>query len=263
MLGPVLGGLLAAVWGWRSAFVILGLAPVVVAPFFLRFMGSPGEASPDSAGKPAPTEVPTRIPGVLSALAPIWWPFTVAVLAALTIGSVLAYLSVYLVGRYALSPTSAAMILALVRGIGIVGATLGGVLSDRLGTIRSLQLAVGIAGPALLGAVFLPFGPLLMILLMVYGIMANMREVPVQSLVFSSTSQRQTATVMGLYFFVSMEGTSLIVPPVGYVMDRVGLVPTFIGLAALTTLISVLALVVNPARSSPVGDESGATPTSS
>jgi hypothetical protein len=65
-----------------------------------------------------------------------------------------------------------------------------------------------------------------------------------QALIVNVSSQRHRSTLLGLYFFLAMEGMSLMLPLAGYFMDTFGLFPAFMGMATATLLLSVAVLIV-------------------
>ena len=252
---PVLGGLIAGVLGWRYAFMILPI-PVLVATFLILFKFK--ERKRLNVDKESNSEINSLKPDVVNvktkqtnkilqigrALRPIA-PLTIlAILFQFVAGSAMAFIAIYLVDKHGISFVHAAMWLGIVRGGGIVGSLLGGWLSDRWGRKNALILVLIITGPTLFLATRLPFGVGLIAVLLLLGLLMNMRQSTMQPLLVAYTPPALMATVFGLYFGLSMEGSSIIQPLAGHFMDIVGINSVFNFIAFIALGLSLFALLL-------------------
>jgi FSR family fosmidomycin resistance protein-like MFS transporter len=252
---PVLGGIIAGAFGWRYAFLILPI-PVLIATFLMLFKFKEqkrvdvDEVSDDnnvlqkeySVNKK--TKQTNKILQAGRALRPIAPLAILAILFQFVAGSAMAFIAIYLVDKHGLTSVHAAMWLGIVRGGGIVGSLLGGWLSDRWGRKNALILVLSVTGPVLFLATRLPFGVGLIAVLLILGLLMNMRQSTMQPLLVAYTPQALMATVFGFYFGLSMEGSSLIQPIAGHFMDLVGINSVFNFIAFIALAMSLLALLL-------------------
>ncbi len=252
---PVIGGIIAGAFGWHFAFLILPI-PVLIATFLVLFKfkerkrldideGSSIEVKPLKADiVNIKTKQPNKIMQIGRALRPVA-PLTIlAILFQFVAGSAMAFIALYLVDKHGITSVHAAMWMGIVRSGGIVGRLLGGWLSDRWGRRNALILVLVVTGPVLFMATRLPFGVGLIAVLLLLGLLMNMRQSTMQPLLVAYTPPALMATVFGFYFGLSMEGSSLIQPVAGYFMDIVGINSVFNIIAFIGLSLSLFALLL-------------------
>lgn len=135
LTGFLFGGLLAESFGWRTAFMVVGIPGVLFALFLRLTLKEPlrGRWEPEQANKPKP--------GLKETLAllrdrPSFWYLALgcAFTAYVSYGNG-NFLPSFLIRNHGLSIGEVGAAMALVAGVsGAVGTFLGGYLSDRLGT---------------------------------------------------------------------------------------------------------------------------------
>jgi MFS family permease len=135
------------------------------------------------------------------------------------------------------------MLIGLVRLGSVIGAPMGGALSDKIGRKPGVLISIIGVGPLILLLTLLPYGLGLMAVFVLLGGFINLRQPALQALIVESIPRGQRSTFLGFYFFLSLEGRSLIVPAIGYLMDSFGLVQTFNGLALAALALSATALL--------------------
>jgi len=252
---PVLGGIIAGAFGWRYAFMILPL-PVLIATLLMLFkfkrknsqdvdettdIGTVIQNESHTSGKEKKENKIVQIGRALRPIAPL---AILAVLFQFVGGAAMAFIAIYLVDKHGLTAVHAAMWLGIVRGGGIVGSLLGGWLSDKWGRKNALILVLIVTGPTLFLATRLPFGVGLIAVLLLLGLLMNMRQSTMQPLMVAYTPQALMATVFGFYFGLSMEGSSLIQPVAGHFMDLVGINTVFNFIAFIALALSLFALLL-------------------
>jgi FSR family fosmidomycin resistance protein-like MFS transporter len=166
----------------------------------------------------------------------------VSIFMQMVFSSVYSYLPLYLVDRHGISPEYAGIVIGLVAGAGVVGAPLGGALSDRLGRKRVILLSLSLAGPLLFAATRAPAGIWLPLSLAAYGTSISARMPAMESLIADVVPPRRRATVLGTYYLLGQETSGIVTPLVGHLIDLRGLDPVFTGLALGLCLVSVIAL---------------------
>jgi len=249
-LGPVMGGWIAEMLGWRVAFIILSVpallaVPVVLTKFRQRVFLGHGETK---SVTPTENNTFTRTPRGLSSLGRVLRPvasiITLTTLIQFAAGSIMAFLPLYLVDRHGMTAAYAAMWLGIVRGGGMVGTLIGGWLSDRWGRKNSIILALGATGPVLYLLAKLPFNAVLIAVFVLFGMLMQLRQATVQPYLMDNTPPHFRATVFGIYFGLGMEGMSLLQPVVGHFMDIIGIVDVFSIIAITSVALSVLTLLI-------------------
>jgi MFS family permease len=216
-MAPLLGGLIAATAGWRSTYILLAIPAMLAIPFLVR------EARhPETSVNAAPVPVTTATPSVMRAMRPILFVFTLAVVIQLLVGSVVSFLPVYWVDKHGIAPAAAASLIGLERGGRVLGSLLGGAASDRWGQKQGILISVISAGPLILLIILLPFNGLLIAALALFGVVVAMRQ------------------PLGIYFFLALEGRSLLVPLLGYLMDIFTVSTVIWYLAVAASAMSVL-----------------------
>jgi len=246
-LGPILGGLIAAMLGWRLSYIILSILPIM-AVILVWQQFRPRELALHERVKQAaikdgsPADPAPKRPSIWQVLRPIALVTSLAVLAQLIAGSAMAFIPVYLVDKHAIAPAAAAMFMGVVRGGGIAGSLFGGWLSDRWGRANALVLALAAIGPILYLLNILPF-PLIIAPFVLFGFVMYMRQVTIQTWLMDSTPPQLRATIFGIYFGLSMEGMSLAQPVAGHFMDVFGITDVFYFIALVSLGLSLAALI--------------------
>jgi len=250
MIGPILGGLIANVMGWRFAFIILGIPTVVAA--LLALVKLRGYAQLESGQSLAKATVedstsPRRTAGLSNlgrVLRPVAGITALAISIQLVVGSAVAFFPVYLVDKHAIDPSHAAMWLGVLRGGAVAGSLFGGWLSDRWGRKNAIILTLLATGPVFYLLTALPFNPALVAVFVVFGMLMQMRQATIQPFLMDSTPPALRGTVFGIYFGLSMEGSSLVQPIAGHYMDVFGIVNVFHVIGLLGIAMSLVTLVL-------------------
>jgi predicted MFS family arabinose efflux permease len=142
-LGIVFGGLIASHVHWRAAFVVVGLAGVVVAPIFKMLVREPQRGRFDAAGGAGS---PVGMTDVLRVLLgkPAFWGLSFGAAAASMMGyGLFFWLPSFLVRTYGLTLVDASLYFGAILLVGgIAGIWLGGSLADRFGTARRRVYAI-------------------------------------------------------------------------------------------------------------------------
>ena len=161
LFGFLIGGWIAELFGWRNAFIIVGLPGVALALFVWMTVHEPRRGLSEDARAPAnadsaPPVIPFR--EVLRHLAGLPSFRHLAIMGglfAIAIFSLLSWSATFLQRVHGMSPGESGSWLGPIVGIGMaVGTVLSGILSDRLGA-RDVrwQLWIAVIG----GVVAVPF----------------------------------------------------------------------------------------------------------
>ena len=153
---PLIGGLVAQSWGWRAAFVTLGIPGLLLAAllFFTvrerRAPLAPGEVLPARSKLSADLKWLATSPAFV-------FIFLGTMLAGMTVGSINIFTGSFFIRKFGLSVAEVGMILAIGIGLGgVCGSLLGGWLADRFAGARGRSYAlVPCLGTLSAGALFL------------------------------------------------------------------------------------------------------------
>lgn len=222
-----------ATGSWRMAFLALSLTPLVAGIMMLVTTWRQEETRRVSK---AEQEGQGSALAALRAIGPL---VGIALAEQLLTASMFAFIPLFMVDRHGMSANSAGLTIAIVTGVGIFAAPLGGALSDRFGRAPVLVAATASVGPLILLFTYAPYGLPIFLVLVLYGISMNTRMPVLESLFADAVPAHRRATVLGMYYFIGMESSSLTTPLVGWLMDSMGQVPTFTALGVIGTVLSL------------------------
>lgn len=239
-LAPLIGVAIATTWGWRGSFI--GLAVPTIAfgmifhiilrrrPTMERIERNPSE----SYGEPSST------PGRLSRLTAfmILSTFTLAL-----VFSAVSFIPLYMVDHFGVRKETGALYVAVIYSAGLWAGPLGGYLSDRLGRVPVLLTMCLISGPVIFLLNLAPYALGIGATLVVIGMAAYIVQPTSEAYIVSQTSDRNRSKMLGLYYFIAMEGGGILTPILGHLIDKLGFYASFtITGAALVAATSICSL---------------------
>jgi FSR family fosmidomycin resistance protein-like MFS transporter len=234
---PAVAGILATATGtWRTPYIWFAAAPIVfgallwfVAPHVLE-RAAPGDrfAAFREIGR------------VFRDVGPV---VSLSIAFQFGIAALLAFLALYLVDARGLSPALAAVFFGVPQLVGVIGAPLGGWLSDRLGRRRVMVGGLALMGPAVYALTAVPNDALLPALV-VFGLLWSMRSTVTETLVMDSASPGRRATVLGGYYLLNAHVGGIGAPLFGFLAEAVGLASAFSWMGIAFVAMSAVALVV-------------------
>ncbi|MHB1133255.1 MAG: MFS transporter [Chloroflexota bacterium] len=240
LITPLLAvGLAGFFDNWRAAYVILGAVPIVLGFVILsaarKEEAEHGRLVAATGGEKVSPLAVARAIGLL---------MMVAMVASMLGQSVSGLLPLYLVDKHKVGPEVAGIVVGLVAGGGILGAPLGGALSDRFGRAPVITASLLLAGPLLWLLTILPFGAGLLATMALYGLILSARMPVMESAIADVVPPAQRGTALGVYFFLTQETAAISTPVVGAFIDRLGADPVLVYLAIIGIGTGVLALFI-------------------
>jgi predicted MFS family arabinose efflux permease len=157
LMAPLIGAVAASAYGWRAAFVMIGLPGVVLAILLRLTVKEPRH---DAANKLASRERPGRFLddiGLLARNKAFVWLFVATTFMGQAVTAVNVFTASYFVRTFHLTLTQAGALVAVGVGVaGLIGTFVGGYLADRFAGEygRSYPIIVGVAA-GLAGVLFL------------------------------------------------------------------------------------------------------------
>ena len=255
LLTPAMAlGLATLFDSWRSAFFILAIPAMLVGIMLWLTTEEPrGDVDLQVDKRKGSNESePHENTNINTNLNQISWGQIIrslGILAGLAVflnivfASVNSYLPLYMVDHHHISPKWAGIVISVIAGTGLVGAPLGGALSDRIGRKKLIFFAVSLSGPLFFAVTRSPFGIPLLLSLMGYGLTMSVRNPAIESLIADVVPVGRRTTVLAIYFFLGMETAGVTTPLVGRLIDGYGLDPVFTGLSLVLCVVAAVALL--------------------
>jgi predicted MFS family arabinose efflux permease len=156
MLGVMLGGVIAAHWGWQAAFGVVGLPGLVLALLYLkvRDYGTVSLASKRAASNPTGGAAKIAVK-TLARCRTIRWVCLGGAAQLIVVSSIWTWLPSFLNRHHDIAPAVAGVRAALVVLIGAAGSMVWGMVVDRLSKGRARRKTYTLAGLCLLGPLVL------------------------------------------------------------------------------------------------------------
>lgn len=235
---------------WRYSFFLLALPSLLAAGLIWRATEEPA----DETGAGQTIKNNNSAKGVNAAgndQEPMFWMDIVralGVLVSLTIllniifSSINSYLPLYMVDHHGISPKWAGIVVSVIAGAGMIGAPVGGALSDRVGRKRIILSAFILSGPLFFAVTRSPYGLWLLLALILYGFSMSVRMPTTESLIADVVPVNRRTTVLGIYFFLTMETAGVVTPIIGRLIDIYGLDAVFTFISLGLCVLAVIAL---------------------
>lgn len=245
-LAPLLAAAIASSWGWRGPFIGLGVPTVIFGIVVYLFLGHQIKREKTKRNLTENQTQPLSIPGNLRSLVIFIFlsTFTQAV-----IFSTITFIPLYMVDQFGINEKAAAAFLAIPYSAGLWASPLGGYFSDRLGSVRMVLAVCFISGPIIYLLNLVNYGLSLYVILTALGIAIYTRMPASEAYIVTQTSKHHRSTVLGIYFFSGMEGSGVLAPVMGFLIDRFGFYTSFTTAGAVlfvTTLVCSLWLKRSP-----------------
>jgi predicted MFS family arabinose efflux permease len=256
VLGVMLGGLIAARWGWQAAFGVVGLPGLVLALLYLKVRDYHTVAlQPEHAAASRPGAAVAFALKSLTRSRTMLWVCLGGAAQLIVVSSIWAWLPSFLNRFHGLAPDVAGVRAALVVLIGAAGSMVWGVVIDRIGAGRSRRKLYLMAGLCVLTLIvlmptFAATGTTLsngaqFMLIALGGFMMTCTVGPVSAIVIDVTHAGLRATGSSvLSLFQNLLGLAAGPVIAGTLSDAFGLdaaltaIPVFGALAALFFLLA-------------------------
>ena len=221
---PLLAVAVANAWGWRNAYIALGIPTVAFGILFyilLKRMEVKQEANPAAPNGSEQTPAP---PGTGRSLVIF---LLLSTFTAAIINSIVSFIPFLMVDHFGVGKEVAAGSLSLVYLAVFWASPLGGYLADRLGSIRVVLAVCLAAGPVVFLLTVLPYGWALGVMLILLGTIIFSRMSASECFIIRQTPVKNRSSILGIYYFTAMEGGGVLTPVIGYLIDRFGFTAAF------------------------------------
>jgi MFS transporter, FSR family, fosmidomycin resistance protein len=235
---PALAGLLATATGtWRTPYIWFAAAPIIFGALLWIVAPHVQERAAPNGDRFAAFR---EIGRVFRDVGPL---VSISIAFQFGIAALLAFLALYFVDARGLSPALAAVFFGVPQLVGVIGAPLGGWLSDRFGRRRVMLGGLGLMGPAVFAVTIVP-NEGLPLALVVFGLLWSMRSTVTETLVMDSAPAGRRATVLGAYYLVNAHVGGVGAPLFGFLAEAVGLATAFGWIGIAFVAMSALAVVI-------------------
>ena len=223
-LSPLIAVAIAAVWGWRSPFILLAIPTIVFGVILYGLLPRPGRVADKDRSASNDRIGEGRVSSTYGLLVLI---IVLSTLTSAILMSTISFIPLMLVDRFGVGEKTAAALLALVFSTGLWAAPAGGHLADRVGKIPVVLTVCFVAGPIVYLLTLCPYGAGTWLLLLALGVCLSVRMPVVESYIVEATSERNRSTILGIYYFSAMESGGLLTPVMGNLIDRFGFYASF------------------------------------
>ncbi|MDH4264605.1 MAG: MFS transporter [Deltaproteobacteria bacterium] len=240
-LAPLIATAIAASWGWRGSFIGLAVPTTAFGILIYVVLGKQKTSQPTEPGSTRGHQEEPHVPGRLRHLVIF---IVLSTFTGAMIFATMSFIPLFLVDHGGYSKETAGAFFAFLYAAGLWMSPLGGYLSDRWGRVPVMLTICFISGPVLylLNWVSSTWG--VSLLLLTIGTIIYVRMPVSEAYIIGQTSTRNRSTVLGIYFFGSMEGGGLLTPLMGYLIDHLGFYYSFslagASLVAVTFICSIL-----------------------
>ena len=234
---PLLAAYLATTTGtWRTAYLWFAVVPIVLG--VALWLITPADDRVRASGD---LLAPFReIRTVFRTIGPL---VSLSIAFQVGISSMFAFLALYLVDARGISPALAAIAFGFTQLVGIVGAPLGGWLSDRLGRRTPILISLAVIGPSVYLIAITP-NDLLLIPLTIFGLAFSMRGTATEVLVMDTAPATRRGAVLGAYYLAAQPIGGIATPIFGLIAGAVGISAAFSGIGLLLVAMSFVAVVI-------------------
>jgi len=143
----------------------------------------------------------------------------------------------------------AAASISLVYFMGLWAGPLGGYLSDRFGRTAMITATCTVASVMIYCIGIAPYGFGTAAVLVVTGITLYFNTTVAQAYIVDQASAKNRSTVLGFFFFGNMEGTGVLTPLLGYLIDHFGFHMSFMySSAAILTVLIICSIILRLGR---------------
>jgi MFS family permease len=240
-LAPLLGVGIAAALNWRASYIILSIPVLIIGIVLYIFTSrlSPVKNNISSVDRTSSPDISDKKRRNRLAALIIFVTFNQAVIIG-----IISLIPLFLVDILKTTEGAAAIYLAIIYSAGFWAGPLSGFLSDKLGRTMPLIIAVCLlAGPVIYLLNFAPAGIAIGTLLLLLGVVFNVRMPLTESYIVKETSDKNRSSILGIYYFMGLEGGGVLTPAVGFSLDKLGFASTFTIAAIATTAVTLLCLV--------------------
>jgi len=237
-LAPLIAAAVAAIWGWRGAFMSLAVPTMIFGIIFFLLLGRRihgGEVTQGVTDQSDEETTPSK--GRMRSLVVF---MILSVFTGAVLFSSISFIPLYMVDTFSVDREVAAVFLAIIYSAGLWASPLGGYLSDRFGAVRVVLAMSFLTGPALYLLTIMPYGPFgiaIGALFFFTGAILYIRMPAAEAYIIHNSPENRRSMILGIYYFSSLEVGAVLAPLMGFLIDRFNFLTSFT--AAGVTVLAV------------------------
>ncbi len=238
ILAPMIGGFVAETWGWRSAFLLLGLPGVVLSLLVWLTLKDPRKATPANTER-RPATFWTDFKWLLKTPAFVF-VFIGGAFVGIANAGIAGFTVSFLLRTHEFTLSQAGGIVGMTGIAGLVGAMLGGVLADKFSDSRGRSyvlvpaLGSGLAAIAYLVAFGTPDARWAMPFLLAAAVAYNMKNGPLYAAIQNIVPSTMRATGTAVFMVAATVVGSTVGPLLTGVISDAVAGHRFVGAGAFT-----------------------------
>ncbi|MFC1942185.1 MFS transporter [Chloroflexota bacterium] len=236
-LAPLIAVGIATHLGWRGSFIAVAVPTLIFGIVFYMLLGHRGQSrtieSKRLGGDMEPASTQSQMRRLVAFL-------TLGIVNYVFIYSAISFIPLFAVDHLMVSEGAAAILLTVVHSAGLWGGPLGGYLSDRLGRVTVMLVAMLIAGPAFYFLSISSYGFGIYAVLLVIGLSTYITMPVSESFIIREVPEHRRSMVLGIYYFASRGGGGLVMPVLGYLIDQYWFSASFTLVAAALTGVTLI-----------------------
>lgn len=234
-LAPIIATAIASKLGWRGPFIGLAIPTIVFGIIFYVLLG---RQSPTKKGLQRITSTGGDLTPTTGRVRRLVSFIILSTLTGALFISVVSFIPLYLVDHFHVAEETAGALIGVIYSAGLWVGPLAGYLSDRLGRVPMMLTVSFIGGPVIFALNIVSYGWGFFALLVTIGLISYVRMPVSESYIVGQTTAQKRSTVLGIYYFGTIEGGGALTPVIGYLIDRLGFFPSFTIAGAFLLLVT-------------------------
>ncbi len=221
-LGPILLGALAAYLSWQEALYIIALPGLVAALIYSRLVKDV------RLGWVGTQKQKKLEEGSIKKVAPLLTTFIAAYLLGMFAAeTTIDFIPLYLTTVFLVAAPTAAILLGLMRILGVIGGPVGGAMVDKLGSKRVLSLSFFGQAACILILIQLDLGGALYILLALIGFFFAIQIPAGNAYLAKLVPERRRGTAYAFFFTANVAWAAIVPPISGAIIEAHGFQAAF------------------------------------
>ena len=213
-LGPIMLGALAAYLSWQEALYVIALPGLLAALIYSRLVR---DVKFDGVSRQK-QEISNE--GSIKQAAPLLIVFIAACfMGQFAAETTVDFIPLYLTTTFLVAAPTAAMLLGLMRILGVIGGPLGGVVVDKLGSKHTLSLSFFGQATCILLLIQLPLGEALYLILALLGLFFSIHIPASNAYLAKLVPPKSRGTAYAVFFTASVAWAALVPPVSGVIIE--------------------------------------------
>lgn len=218
-LAPLVAGAIAAVWGWRGAYLTLAIPTAILGTLFFFYLNRRyGKAHMEEMKRRHTSEARPQA-GYKRRLGAF---LTMMVIGGGAGASVSAFMTLYMVNELGASKEVAAMALSIIFSSGLWAGPLGGYLADRFGSTRVIIVTGILSGLVIFVLKEVELGWGLWLVLWFMGLIHAIRFPVTEVFIMSQSPPEHRSKIYGVYYSTMQYTGAIFAPIMGRFIDAYG-----------------------------------------